>query len=236
MFHNIFSKKKTNQEKQTIQSKIMIDNREKNSLVASELAKLQIPIEFRHLQVGDYLINNIAIERKTLSDLNSSIIDKRIFVQMQELKQYPKCLLIVEGINEEMYLGIIHENALRGFLLATALDYQIPIIFTQNEKDTAKYISILAKKTSNKEISIRASKILKSKSKQIQFILEGFPNVGPVKAKKLIDKFKSLKNIINADELQLKEILGKKTSEIKYLIEHEISLEKVVKNKHGEKI
>ena len=118
MFHDIFSKRKEKAKENQV-ARIIMDNREKNSLVASELAKLQIPIEFQHLQVGDYLINNVAIVRKTISDLNSSIIDKRIFIQMQELKQYQKYLLIVEGINEKIYSGILHENALRGFLFIT---------------------------------------------------------------------------------------------------------------------
>jgi len=45
----------------------------------------------------------------------------------------------------------------------------------------------------------------------LQFILEGFPGIGPTTAKKLLKKFKSIKKIINASEEELKEILGKKT-------------------------
>jgi len=160
------------------------------------------------------LVNDVAIERKTLSDLKSSIINKRIIQQLQELKQYPKNILIAEGIsNEDIYSGIIHENALRGFLLSVALEFQVPLIFTQNEKDTAKYLAVLAKKSPNKDFSLRASKLFKSKPERLQFILEGFPNIGPIKAKALISQFKSLKNIINASEEALLPILGKKTKD-----------------------
>ena len=74
-FHNIFSK-----EKETIENKIkiIIDNREKQSLVASQLANLGFQIEFQQLKVGDYLVNDVAVERKTINDLKSSIINKRI--------------------------------------------------------------------------------------------------------------------------------------------------------------
>src|SRR3989339_252172 len=150
-FHNIFSK-----EKETIENKIkiIIDNREKQSLVASQLANLGFQIEFQQLKVGDYLVNDVAVERKTINDLKSSIINKRIIQQLQELKQYPKNILIVEGIsNEDIYSGIIHENALRGFLLSVALEFQVPLIFTQNEEDTARYLSVLAKKSAKKLIS-----------------------------------------------------------------------------------
>ena len=210
-FHNIFSK-----EKETIENKIkiIIDNREKQSLVASQLANLGFQIEFQQLKVGDYLVNDVAVERKTINYLKSSIINKRIIQQLQELKQYPKNILIVEGIsNEDIYSGIIHENALRGFLLSVALEFQVPLIFTQNEEDTARYLSVLAKKSPKKDFSLRASKLFKSKEERLQFILEGFPNIGPVTAKKLISQFKSLKSIINASEEKLKPILGSRTKD-----------------------
>lgn len=215
-FHNIFSNKESKEQK----IKIIIDNREKQSLVASELSNLGFQIEFQQLQVGDYLVNDVAVERKTISDLKSSIINKRIISQLLELKQYPKSLLLVEGISDEdIYSGIIHENALRGFLLSVALEFQVPLIFTKNEKDTAKYLSILAKKSPKKDFALRAGKIFKSKEDRLQFILEGFPNIGPVKAKSLISKFKSLKNIINSNEEELKEILGSRTKDFMDLLE-----------------
>ncbi|MBI2632648.1 hypothetical protein HYW75_06600 [Candidatus Pacearchaeota archaeon] len=219
MFHNIFSKKKEKKEK-IIGEKIIIDNREKNSLVPAKLSSLNLKIEFQHLSVGDYLINNIAIERKTISDLKASIINKRIFSQIQEMKQYPSNFLLIEGdINEIFNNEIIHENALRGFIIASILDYKIPIIFSRNEKDTSLYLSLLAKKRNNEEVSIRPSKILFSKEEQLQFILEGFPYIGPVKAKSLLKKFKSLKKIISASESDLQEILGKRTKDFEKLLE-----------------
>jgi len=214
-FFNIFSKEK--EEENTL--KIIVDNREKNSLVPSELINIGFKVEFKNLPVADYLIDNVAIERKTISDLKSSIINKRIFSQMQELQQYPSYLLIIEGISEEdIYAGIIHENALRGFMISAALDYRIPIIFTKNEKDTVKYLSVLANKKGDKAISLRASKIMLSKEEKIQFILEGFPHIGPMKAKALLKKFGSIKDIINASEQELKEILGKRGSDFRDLI------------------
>jgi len=214
-FLNIFSKKP---EKIPQKSKIIIDNREKSSLIPSLLIKNQFPIEFKNLPVADYLINNTAIERKTISDLKSSIINKRIISQLLELKQYPKHLLLVEGFEETPYNGYLHENAFRGFLLATALEFQVPIIFTRNSEDTAKYLAVLASKKPKSESSLRATKIFKSKTDQQQQILEGFPHIGPAKAKALLKKFKTLNNIFNAEEQELKEILGKRASEFKLLL------------------
>ena len=219
-FLDIFSKKK---EKEEERIKIEVDNREGNSLVVSELMKMGFEIEWKQLPVADYIVNGVAIERKTVSDFKSSIIDKRIFTQLMELKQYEKHLLIVEGIlAEDLYSAGIHENAFRGFLLSVLLEFGTPIIYTHDEKDTAKYIDVLARKKEKGLQGIRASKILLSKEEQMQFILEGFPNVGAVKAKKLIEKFGSLFKIFNASEEELREILGKRAGEFRSLIDDKI--------------
>ncbi len=215
-FFNIFSKKKVEDEK----IKIEVDNRERNSLVPSLLMKEGFEVEFKQLPVADYIVNGIAIERKTVSDLKSSIVDKRIVSQLLELKQFGESFLLVEGIiSEDIYSGGIHENAFRGFLLSVALDFRVPLIFTYDEKDTAKYIAVLAKRREKGEQGIRASKIYLTREEQVQFILEGFPNVGAVKARKLIEKFGSLKKIFNASEEELEEILGKRANDFKDLLD-----------------
>ena len=209
---DIFSSKRDLQQK----IKILVDNRERNSLVPSYLIKQGFDVKFSQLPVADYLVNGVAIERKTISDLKSSIINKRLIYQLQELKQYPKHLLLVEGIlDEDLYNSGIHENALRGFLLSVALEFQTPLIFTHNEKDTAKYLLVLAKKDKPSEFSLRASKIAFSKEEQVRFILEGFPHIGPTKAKKLLEKFHTLSNIFNASQEELSQILGIRAKEFK---------------------
>src|SRR3989344_5027875 len=154
-FFNILSSDKEEKEK----INIVVDNREKNSLVPAELMSLGCKVEFKQLEIGDYLVNGTVIERKTISDLKSSIINKRIMSQLQELKQHPSHILIIEGIiKEDIYSGGIHENAMRGFLLSVALEFKVPIIFTHNEKDTAKYLLVLAKKEKKSDFNIHASK------------------------------------------------------------------------------
>lgn len=93
----IFPKKKFIKEKR----KIIIDYREKNSLVASELIREGFEIEFKELKVADYIVKDIAIERKTVSDFISSMINKRLIKQLEELQQYKEKLLIIEGIEEQ---------------------------------------------------------------------------------------------------------------------------------------
>lgn len=211
MFHNPFNKTS----KQSIKKlpKIIIDIHEKNSLVLSELySSNQIELITRSLKIGDYLINNIIIERKTNSDFISSMINKRLKIQINQMQIYSKKLLIIEDDNKPNYSNV-NPAAIRGFILSILTNYNLPIIFTKSYKDTAEYLITLAKQQHNKKsvTSTLHSRIPKSIKEQKQYILESFPNLGPQTTIKLLEKFKSLKNIFNAKDKDLEPILKKKT-------------------------
>lgn len=206
--------------------KIIIDRHEKDSLIASELVEGHAEIEFKNLPVGDYLIGNIAIERKTVRDFIGSMLNKRLVRQLGELKQYPVKILLIEGVDEEQLYNDnaagVHANAIRGMLLSIMLDFQIPVLLAYDYRDSAKFLMLLAKRFENsgKEISLRARKKAYNTKEQQQFILEGFPGIGPATAKKLLSKFKTIKRIISAPVEALKEEIGKK-AEIFRIVEAE---------------
>ena len=224
-FLDIFGKKKTKKERIIVKPKVEIDYREKNSLVGSCLKVLGMDVEFKELKVADYLVKGVAIERKTVSDFISSIKNKRLQNQLEELQQYPEKLLIIEGMEEHKLYSEnpeektgMHPNAIRGLLLSILLKHKIPLIFTKNSEDTAKFISVLAKKQET-EISLNISKKSLTKKQRLQFILESFPGIGPKTAKKLLQEFKTLNEIFNAPLESLKEKIGKKSEVFELLKE-----------------
>jgi Fanconi anemia group M protein len=183
---------------------------------------LGFEVEFKELKVADYIIKGVAIERKTISDFISSMINRRLINQLEELQQYSSKLLIIEGIEEkELYsdnnLGI-NANSVRGFLISILLKHKVPILLTKNAGDTAKFIEILSKRK-QKETPLNITKKSLDKKERMQFILEGFPGIGPKSAKKLLSEFKSIKNIINATEEDLKKVIGKKSEIFKVIVE-----------------
>ncbi len=225
---DIFSKPKRSKRRnpETEKQKIIVDYREKNSLVASSLVELGFEVEFRELKVADYIVNNVAVERKTISDFVNSIIDRRIIRQLEELKQYENRLLIIEGIEEqELYSDdadidkrLIHPNAVRGFLLSVTIKHKIPVILTKNYEDTARYLAVLARKK-EKESSLNVTKKSLNKKERLQFILEGFPGIGPKTAKKLLQHFKTIKAISNSSVEEIAKVIGKKAEIFKLLEE-----------------
>jgi len=65
---NIFTTKEEKPKIVKPLGKITIDYREKNSFVATHLLKLGFEIEFKELKVADYIVKDVAIERKTIQD------------------------------------------------------------------------------------------------------------------------------------------------------------------------
>lgn len=218
MFHNIF--KKSKKQPKPLQIKIIADHREKNSLVIPTLHELNANLEVTQLKVGDYLIGNTIIERKTFSDFLSSMTSRRLLQQLKQMKQYKKALLIIEGRSKIEDYSNMHPNSYKGFILSISLNYQIPIIFTDDPEETALYLLVLAKQLAKnpQELSLHG-RIPKTKKEQKKYILESFPNIGPKTAEKLLKKFKTLTNIFGQSIEDLEQVLKSRAKDFKKLLE-----------------
>ena len=225
-FLNPFSK---NSKRKTIKPKIIpkiiADIHEKDSLIFEELKEnKEIELIVQSLNIGDFLIGETAIERKTIQDFISSMLSKRLIEQLKQMKQYKTQLLIIEGTDEqELYRTDtkLNPNSIRGFILSIINNYQIPIIFTQDYKDTSQYLITLAKQQlkPKTEISLH-SRIPKTIKEQKQYILEAFPNIGPITAKKLLKEFKTLSNVFNRTEEELESVIKSKSKEFRNILEN----------------
>jgi len=214
-------------------TKLFIDRREDKNLIL-ELEKRKLPIQIKQLAIADIIFHgedynkntvSIGIERKTQTDFLNSIIDKRIISQLIELKQNVNSpLLIIEG-QENMYrIRNFHPNAIRGMLASIAIDLQIPIIQTKSIADTAAFIETISKRLEKpkKPISLLSKRKPFTLKEQQEYIIESLPGIGPLSSKNLLQKFKSVSNIMNATEKQLQETerIGKlKAKEIRKVIE-----------------
>lgn len=196
---------------------IYADMQETSSRI-TEILKHRCELKIEKLPVGDYLLSKrVAVERKTSGDFISSIIDGRLFRQLNELKENFKMpLMILEGdplANERK----IHPNAIRGALACVSLDYGIPIIKTENNLDTAEMLLAIAKREQlerKKNISLRGSKKTKSFNHRQEFLLAGLPQISTQTARKLLKHFGTLEKIFTATEEDLRKVddVGPKTA------------------------
>jgi len=153
----------------------------------------------------------VCVERKTVDDFLQSIIDKRLMEQAGELsKNFAIPILIIEGENLYGKRGI-HPNAVRGTIATLAVNFKISIIPTQNAEDTASILAIIAKREQEEEhrvVAIRGEKKVMSLNEKQQFIIESLPNVSGVLARRLLEHFGSVQNVVNAEEFELKQVEG----------------------------
>lgn len=202
--------------------RIVVDKREKNSGIPELLKQSGVFVDFATLKVGDYIVfNNVAIERKTISDLLTSFYDGRLFIQCSELvKHFSSPLLIVEGnIIED--LKFESRESLRSYnqkfqlvydsLITVVLDFKIPLVHTPNIEHTANFLIAIANKLSRKySYGPLLRKIKKQTSEQIQqlSVLSSLPGVGGMFAVKMLNEFKTPKRALNASAAELAKIPG----------------------------
>ncbi len=204
---------------------IYVDSRELASTVARELLEFGIISKPRMLDVGDYVLSDrVVIERKTTEDFLQSIVDKRLMEQAVRLKQsYQRPIMILEGEGLYSKRGI-HPNAIRGALASVAVDFGMPILFSQDEKETASFINVILKREREErrgEVQIRGEKKVLTLKEQQEYLIVGLPNVNITLAKRLLREFKSVQGVFKATPEKLEKVQGigrKKAEEIRNVL------------------
>ncbi|MCW7076286.1 MAG: DEAD/DEAH box helicase [Candidatus Syntrophoarchaeum sp.] len=199
---------------------VFVDNRETRSQVVKSLERLGCKLNFKKLEVGDYVVSErVCIERKSAEDLVDSLVgsDTNIFEQLGNLRrEYERPILIIEG-------DVLHktervsENAIKGAIVSIAVDFSIPILYTRDGSDTANLIAQIAKREqdrSKRSFSPHSKKSSRSLKEEQEYVISSISNIGPVSARNLLKHFGSVENVINAtvDELVKVERIGKVTA------------------------
>ena len=192
---------------------VFVDHRE-NNMVPTYIKEHGADVVLKQLKVADYICSDrVAIEKKSSSDFLQSIINQRIFKQMEEISaSFDRPLLVLEGNPEMLFLERkIHPNTIRGVLSSIAIDYKVPIIWTSNPKDTAGMIYWIAKREQDHEkrgIQIRAKTKVDTLPDHQEFLVAGLPSVSNVLSKRLLERFKTVKKVFSAKQSQLIKVEG----------------------------
>ena len=214
--------------------RIVVDEREKRSGIPSLLKGIGINLEIKTLPVGDYIVApETIVERKSISDLVSSVFDGRLFDQCNRMKenfQFP--IIIIEGDTNEIEELIENPFVFYGAVSSVAIDFKIPIISTPNASHTAKLlVSMCSRKDVTKGPFIK--KIRKSDDLQRQqlSVLSSLPGIGEKTAIRMLEKFGTPLKVFSASSTELSKIssLGEsRAKKIKKMLQ--------VKSKHMKKI
>jgi len=191
---------------------IIADYKEKDSGVLQTLAERDVIIRLENLEVGDYVIGDYIIERKTILDFISSIADGRLYEQLNKLKD-KNAILILEGEEEEIFITPeLSPNYIRSLILKILLEYKVPIIRTKNFVETSNYLYLLAKNVYKRATIPQGSKE-EDFDRIKENILKQIPGIGDTLAKKLLERFRNLKNIVLAKKVELSNVIGEVRAE-----------------------
>lgn len=186
--------------------KLIVDTREPSEL------KQELSVEERALPVGDFWIESedgkihILIERKTISDLISSIKDGRFREQRQRALQIDgiqKIIYIIEGL-----LPLSHtrdERMVMGALENLILHHNIYVLNTRNIEQTIIVLQSILKKASISPVqnnNIQLPPQSKSQvSREIPILVSmlcSIPRVSVNIAQSIYEKYPTLKQLCNA--------------------------------------
>jgi DNA excision repair protein ERCC-4 len=196
-----------------LQPKIFVDERERSSGVADHLIKLGAYIEFKMLEIGDYLFGDQIVERKRIDDLVRSVFDKRIFDQIKRASEvYDKIFVIIEGSPRKIRELTDRWKAVYGALAFIAQQNNVSILYTSDVEETAYLIFSLASKINARSPSRVIRKEKKPMTDDIrewqEYIVQCLPHVGPKLSEKLLETFGSVQKIFNASASELSRVEG----------------------------
>jgi DNA excision repair protein ERCC-4 len=203
--------------------RIVVDEREKNSRVPDLLKLMGVHVDYKQLVIGDYIVSSeTIIERKTIYDLLNSVYDGRLFVQCSDLiKHYSRPVIIVEGnltdldtredFSSDYRLIIDKLRIAYETFIKVALYFRLPVLYTSSVYYTAELLVLLASNQfKNKNEGPLLKKIKKSNPFVLQqlYVLTSLPGIGSKVATRLLEKFHSPRNVLNASIAELARVPG----------------------------
>lgn len=206
-------------------TRIVVDERERPSGIPDFLRASGASVDFAQLAVGDYIVSpEVAVERKTVHDLVSSIYDGRLYVQCSELvKHYAKPVVVIQGdiavlkeipddVEESKARRLAERTPLALEALATvAMEFRIPVIHAPDAEQTAALLLAMANKGLQNKVS---GPLLKKIRKENPFylqqlsVLSSVPGVGDKLAARMLEKFKTPQRALTATAAELATIPG----------------------------
>jgi Fanconi anemia group M protein len=202
--------------------KIIVDNRERNLEILEGLSGSGILLNFAQLPVGDYILSDrMCVERKTIPDFENSIINARLFDQLERLDHdFKKPILLLEGDDAEFTMN---QNVVLGAIVSIYGEYNVQVMRSKDVWETVSTLASLAEREQDnrgREPRIVGSKRAYSNSEWQLLILGSMPGIGPKLAGSLMRHFKTIRKLVSAepDELMEVEKIGKKKAERIYEI------------------
>jgi ERCC4-type nuclease len=195
------------------QIQVVADDRELTGGVVDVLRRQEeVLLTVERLPLADYLIDGaLLVERKTLPDLVASIKDGRLFVQGCRLAGSPlRTALILEGTSKDLVDSGMRREAIQGALISLTLYLGIPLLRSRDPEETAQLMLFAARqgRLVASGTPPRPGRRPRRKHRIQARVLQGLPGVGPERARRLLERFKTLEAVMQADTEELASVRG----------------------------
>jgi ERCC4-type nuclease len=194
---------------------IRIDTQEQRSGIPALLAAMpQVRIEVIPLHMGDYDIGGDpcrVFERKTGSDFLCSLAQGRLFPQLTALRKSGFApILLLEGDPLCAGHSQMRPESIRGALSYITAILRVPILPSSGPADSAHLVYAAARQcqvghAAHGPAAGRRGASLPERQTQIVLSL---PGIGPVTARAVCARFRSLHELLSADAAQLATVPG----------------------------
>lgn len=193
--------------------RVVVDERERASGVPDILRSLGLQIDYRVLDVGDYVISSeCAVERKAGRDFVKSLHSGRLFDQARRLReQYRQPVLIAEGDLPLIIGEKTKPRAYWGALTTLALQFGMNVFFTADAQQTADLIYTLTRRAGLKQPrgpwvqkKIRTGDLEKAQLA----LVASLPGIGPKLAERVLRRFGTVRRTFSASIAELSLVKG----------------------------
>tara|TARA_R100001163_G_C5059916_1_gene196658 strand:+ start:33 stop:758 length:726 start_codon:yes stop_codon:yes gene_type:complete len=189
---------------------LIIDSREKSDFcteVIRKANKINVLNKKEWLEVGDYVIGDACFEAKSAQDFLQSIMNKRMWLQVDNMdKNFNNNFVVIYGTVEEAVVKVIKyikldtnqtrqqvKNRLalqfRGAIGRLRLDYGINVIWRDTVEDAAEELVTLAKMIPVQRQIIKPSSLKRVSTDDVRVdMLTAIKGISQTKAQELLDK------------------------------------------------
>jgi Fanconi anemia group M protein len=199
----------------SVEARVTVDTREAKAAksLVSALRARGLSVSTAKLYAGDYLVEggeNFLVERTTLNDFARKIMDARLWEQVRAMSSAENVTPVMLVEYGKLYSSISLESVY-GALLSVALDWRIPLLFSPSRMHTVAVIEGLHRRAGSSErrtgrpfFKPKAA----SSGEELVRVVASLPGVGVLRARKLLERFKTIQALANASVEELMETSG----------------------------
>ncbi len=192
---------------------IQADDRETQGPIISLLRQSpDFKLTITRLTLGDYLVDDrFLFERKSLVDLAAAINDGRLFHQALRLTRTTfRPAIVLEGTSRDIERSGMRWERVQGALVTISLFLGVPLLRTRAPEETVRTMLFAARQAHTYASGALPRHGWRPRGKYARqlYILQGFPNIGPERARRLLARFGSVEAVVNARPEVLRAVTG----------------------------